>query len=26
MQGYIKSSQEISKSWNYVWLELATLG
>jgi hypothetical protein len=23
MEGYIKSSGEIAKLWNYVWLELA---
>jgi hypothetical protein len=25
MSGYINSSKEISKLWNYVWLELAML-
>jgi hypothetical protein len=25
MTGYIKSSLEISKSWNYAWLELVML-
>jgi hypothetical protein len=25
MSGYIKSSMEISKLWNFVWLELVML-
>jgi hypothetical protein len=26
MSGYINSSKEISKLWNYAWLEQVTLG